>query len=237
MLLLILFCSIQLQSFILSFKGTIISQLVNDSTATKISEDLLEVDMSGEDRIRDDIEHLDCAQFLESEIIVQSRMSSASFKVRVDPRTSIERRVSFVNSLKSMHGCTGVTEFIGVVRDDTRSHLRSYIPIYEYPVLGNDYTIIMCAQFKSEVIPWHIRENWARQIIKATSEIRSKGFLVGGVRWLPEFRIRADGTVVLTRLRTSQRHFENVRGHMAPELRDASDVMPPKPTLTPKRKW
>lgn len=144
MLLLVLFCAIQLQSFILSFKGTKISQLVNDSTATKISEDLLEVEISGEDRIRDDIEHLDCAQFLESEMIVQSRMSSASFQVRVDPQTCIERRVSFVNSgtqsvngfhicfndlklLKSMRGCTGVAEFISVVRDDTRSHLRSYI--------------------------------------------------------------------------------------------------------------
>lgn len=37
--------------------------------------------------------------------------------------------------LKSMHGCTGVAEFIDLVLDDTRSHLRSYL--YEYPVLGN----------------------------------------------------------------------------------------------------
>ena len=121
--------------------------------------------------------------------------------------------------LKSMCGSTGVLEFVGIILDDTRLHLRSYL--YEYPALGNISTILVCAQSKSEATPWYIRESWARQIIMAISEIHSKGSLVGGVLWLTDFGVRADGTAVLTGLRTSQRHFENKRGLMAPELGDA----------------
>lgn len=223
----------------LSFKGNESGQIISDPTATRINEDLLEVEMSDEDRILNDIKHLGCAKFLESDIIVQSRISSSCFKVRVQSRTCIERKVPFVNSgtqgengvraylsdlklLKSIQGCSGVADFVGVVLDDTSSHLRSYI--YEFPVLGDVYTIFMCAQSKSEVVPWHIRESWARQIIKAVSEIHSKGCLVGGLRWLRDIGIREDGTAVLTGLRTSPRHFEDIPGHMPPESRDAAQT-------------
>lgn len=224
-------------SLSLSFTEDENGQIVNDSTTTKICEDVLEVEMSCEDRILNDLKHLNCVQFLERDILVESRISSSRFKVRVESRTCIERKVPFVNSgtqgenefhayiqdlkqLKSMRGCNGVAEFIGVVLDDTRSHLRSYL--CEYPVIGNLFTIFMCAGSKSEIIPWHIRESWAQQIIKAVSEVHSKGFLVGCLMWLHEIGIRADGRIILTGLRTSQRHFANYNGHMAPELRDAS---------------
>ena len=223
----------------LSFKENESGQIVGGSTVTEISEDFLEVKMSNEDRILNDIEDLGCAQFLESEIIVQSRMSSSCFMVRVESRTCVERKVPFVSSgtqgengfhtyfndlklLNSMRGCTGVAEFVGVVLDDTRLHLRSYL--YEYPVLGNILTILICAQSKFEAVFWYIRESWARQIIKAISEIHSKGSLVGGLLWLNDIGIRADGTAVLTGLRTSQRYFQNNSGFMAPELRDVSQT-------------
>ena len=224
-------------SLSLSFKEDEDGKTVNDSTKTAICEDILEVEMACEDRILNDLKHLNCVQFLERDILVESRISSSRFKVRVESRTCIERKVPFVNSgtqgdnefhayfqdlkqLKSMRGCNGVAEFIGVVIDDTRSHLRSYL--YEYPVIGNLFTILMCAESKSETIPWQIRENWGRQIIRAVSEIHSNGFLVGCLMWLQEIGIRADGQIILIGLRTSQRHFANYNGHMAPELRGTS---------------
>ena len=224
-------------SLSLLFKEDESGQIVNDSTRTKICEDILEVEMSCEKRILNDLKHLNCAQFLERDILVESRISSSRFKVRAGSRICVERKVPFVNSgtqgenefyayfqdlkqLKSMRGFKGVAEFIGVVVDDTRSHLRSYL--YEYPVIGSLFTVLMCAGSKSETIPWSIRESWARQIVEAISEVHSKGLLVGCLMWLHEIGIRADGRIILAGLRTSQKHFANYNGHMAPELRDAS---------------
>lgn len=224
-------------SLSLLFREDESGQIVYDSTKTKICEDIIEVEMFREQRILNDLKHLNCEQFLERDILVESRMSSSRFKVRAGSRTCVERKVPFVNSgtqgenefhayfqdlkhLKSMRGYKGVAEFIGVVVDDTRSHLRSYL--YEYPVIGSLFTVLMCAGSKSETIPWSVREKWAQQIVEAVSEVHSKGLLVGCLMWLHEIGIRADGRIVLAGLRTSQKHFANYNGHMAPELRDAS---------------
>lgn len=99
--------------------------LSHDQTRSSIREDCMEVRSSGEDQILRDIKDLGCKQFLESEIITQSRKSSSSFIVRVESRTCIERKAPFVNSgmrgangfqnffrdlkfLKSLGGCSGV---------------------------------------------------------------------------------------------------------------------------------
>ena len=62
---------------------------------------------------------------------------------------------------------------------------------------------------------------WSRQIIKAVSEVHSKGFVVGVIE-LNSVGLRADGTAVLSRLQTSQRHLQNVQGQMPPELRNVT---------------
>lgn len=222
-------------SLTLTFTQNESGQMIR-SSPTKVREDLLEAQVSREDEILNNIEDLGCAQFLETEIIVQSRMSSSCFMVRVENRTCIERKAPFVRSgidnengfhnffndlklLKSMRGCTGVAEFIGVVLDDTRSHLRSYL--YEYPA-HNILTVLVCAESKPEIVPWRIRETWARQIIKAVSEVHSNGYPVGGLLWLNDIGIRSNGTVLLTCLRTSQRYFQQGKGRVAPELFTAS---------------
>lgn len=210
----------------------------NDPARTKISEDCLEVCSSGEDQMLYDIEDLGCKQFLESEIITQSRKSCSCFIVRVESQTCIERKAPFVNSgicgrngfqsffddlklLKSLRGCSGVAEFIGVVLDDTRTHLRSYL--YEYPALASILTMFVGAQSRSEIIPWDIRESWARQMVETVAEIHSgRGSLVGGLYWLAEIGIRENGTIAFTALRTSQKHFVHRPGMMAPELRGVS---------------
>lgn len=185
----------------------------NDPARTKISEDCLEVCSSGEDQMLYDIEDLGCKQFLESEIITQSRKSCFCFIVRVESRTYIERKASFVNSgirgengfqcffdelklLKSLRGCRGVAEFIGVVLDDTRTHLRSYL--YEYPAFISILALFVNAQSRSEIIPWNIRKGWARQMVETVAEIHCRESLVGSLYWLSEIDIRANGTLAFT---------------------------------------
>ena len=218
----------------LTFRQNENGPVFNDHTRTRISEDRLEVS-SGEDQILHDIEDLECEQFLESEVITQSRKSSFCFIVQVESRICIERKAPFVNSgtrggngfknffmdltfLKSLRGCRGVAQFMGVVLDDARTHLKSYL--YECPAFGDILTLLIAARSRSELIPWEIRECWARQIVETVAEIhRDKGALVGGLWWLAEIGIRANGTVMFTALRCSQRFFDGRPRMMAPELR------------------
>ena len=209
--------------------------LSHDQTKSGFREDCMEVSSSGEDQILHDIEDLGCKQFLESEMITQSRKSSACFIVLVESRTCVERKAPFVSSglrgangfqgffddlkfLKSLGGCSGVAEFVGVVLNDARTQLRSYM--YEYPALGTVMSLFLGAQSKREIVPWSVRESWARQLVEAVANVHSsKGSMVGGLSWLDEIGVRADGTIVLTCLRASQRYFNRGRGMLAPELR------------------
>ena len=209
--------------------------LSHDQTKSGFREDCMEVASSGEDQILLDIEDLGCKQFLESEIITQSRKSSACFIVLVESRTCVERKAPFVSSglrgangfqdffddlkfLKSLGGCSGVAEFVGVVLNDERTQLRSYM--YEYPALGTVMSLFLGAQSRRETVPWSVRESWARQLVEAVANVHSgKGSFVGGLSWLDEIGVRADGTIVLTSLRASQRYFNRGRGMLAPELR------------------
>ena len=208
-------------------------QLSIDTPNVLFAEDLQEIEMcSGEDQLQD-IEDLGCAQYLESEVIIQSRISSSAYIVWVESQNFIERKLPFAGAgwqgqngvedffedLKlsySMRECACVVRFIGVVLDDTRKHLKSYL--YESPTLGTAQQMLETAEAKAEKIPWSIRETWAKQIVTAVSEVHSKGFVVG-VLQLDSIGIRADGSAVLTALKSSGRHIPNRRGYVPPELR------------------
>lgn len=209
--------------------------LLNNQTKSSFRQNYMEACSSGEDRILRDIEDLGCKKFSESEIITQSRKSSSCFIVRVGSRTCIERKAPFVSSgmrgangfqnffddlkfLKSLRRCSGVAEFFGVVLDKTEKHLMSYI--FEHPALGTVMSLFLGAYSNREIVPWIIRENWARQLVGAVADIHSGiGCLVGGLCWLDEIGVRADGTIILTAPRASQRYFNRGRGMLAPELR------------------
>lgn len=78
------------------------------------------------------------------------------------------------------------------------------------------------ANSQSNRIPWLARGIWSRQTIKAISDVHEKDKIVG-VLTIYNIGLRADGTAVLTRLQTSQRHIPNARGSMPPELREPSE--------------
>ena len=217
-----------------------------DESAVLFSEDVQEVEMWDEvDRLQD-IEDLGCAQYLESEIIVRSRISSSAYIVLVESQSCIERKLPFAGAglpgqngvdgfwddlklLYSLRGSACVVRFIGVVLDDNRHHLKGYL--YESPTLGTVQQILETAEAKAERIPWAVRETWAKQIVTAISEVHNRGFVVG-VLQLDSIGIRADGSAVLTALKSSGRHLPNRRGYLPPELRSQSGDAPSPKKMT-----
>ena len=206
--------------------------LVVDLDEVEMAEDMTEVALCCEDQIMLDIEDLDCAQFLESEIITQYHLSSPYFVVWVESQSCIERKApfrgarpqdrssfqEFCDDLKlnsSLRGCSGVVQLIGVVLDDTRRHLRSYL---HESLSTNIEAIFESAAHQGEIIPWHIREAWAQQIITAVYEVHQRGIapvLVSSYM----ISIRANGSAMI--LPRSPRPSDNLNGHLAPELRES----------------
>ena len=217
-----------------------------DDSAVLFSEDVEESEMCNEvDRLQD-IEDLGCAQYLESEIIVQARISSSAYIVLVESQSCIERKLPFAGAglpgqngideyfddlrlLYSLRHCACIVHFIGVVLDDNRQHFKGYL--YESPTLGTVQQILETAEAKAEQIPWTVRETWAKQIVTAISEVHSSGFVVG-VLQLDSIGVRADGSAVLTALKTSGRHLPNRRGYVPPELRSQSGDAPSQKKMT-----
>ena len=219
-------------------------QVYIDTPKVPFAEDLQEIEMCDEDNQLQDIEDLGCAQYLESEVIIRSRISLSAYIVWVESRNLIERKLPFAGAglqgqngvqeffedlelLYSMRDCACVVRFIGVVLDDNRKHLKSYL--YESPTLGTIQQILETAEAKAERIPWSIREIWAKQIVTAVSEVHSKGFVVG-VLQLDSIGIRADGSAVLTALKSCGRHLPKRRGYVPPEIRSepGSNSLPTK---------
>lgn len=214
-----------------------------DDSVVLFSEDVEESEMCNEVDQLQDIEDLGCAQYLESEIIVRSRISSSAYIVLVESQSCIERKLPSAGAglpgqngieeyfddlrlLYSLRGCACIVRFIGVVLDDNRQHLKGYL--YESPTLGTVQQILETAEAKAERIPWAVRETWAKQIVTAISEVHSRGFVMG-VLQLDSIGIRADGSAVLTALKASGRHLPNRRGYVPPELRlQSGDAPSPK---------
>lgn len=109
--------------------------IVSETRKIEVVEDLLEKGMSDEDQILQDIEDLGCAKFLESQIMVKSRISSSCYHVLVETRECVERKAPFASAgnqgdngfqdffndlklLNSLRGC------IGVVNSSALSSMR-----------------------------------------------------------------------------------------------------------------
>lgn len=123
-----------------------------------------------------------------------------------------------IKLLVSLHECSAVVKFAGVVIDDTRKHLLSCL--CEWPVLGSFERLLTVVELRGEWIPWEIRETWARQIVAAVSDVHAKGVVLG-VLSLRTILVRADGSAVLD---APKRHARilNELGCLPPELRSTN---------------
>jgi len=204
-----------------------------DSPSVVVSEDLDESSTTDEEILLRDIEHMDCPQYLQSEIIVQGRMDAVTYIAQVESCPCMERKVPFSgaglpgdNGLKrfwqdlrlarSLYECNVVVQFMGLVLDDTRTHVKSFLQ--ELPALGTIRSILAHAEMRKERVPWSIRATWAIQIITAMAEVHSRGFVVGLLH-INFTGVRSDGHAVLNLRKRGYRHSINREGEIAPESR------------------
>ena len=201
---------------------------------SKIEENRKEGDLSEQEQMIRDIEDLQCEQFLESQIITESRRSCTSFFALAESQRCIERKAPFVSSgihgtngirnffedlkfLKSLHDHKLIAQFKGVVLNETRTHLRGYL--MERPGLGSLVGMLTGAHVKSKSIPWKIRERWAQQLVGAIADLHKIGSSFGSLWTANDIEIRGDDTIMLVAPRSSQTFFDSRAGMRAPELR------------------
>ena len=207
-------------------------QIAADMTRLQETENILERHMSDENKIRQDIEHLGCPQFVEPQVVFKAQLSSYRYKVWVGDRDFTECKVPFasaglqgdnmfddfadeVKRLTSLRGCRGIVQFLGIILDDSRRHIKGYL--YEAPVIPSLKTIIGLADSQSKPIPWAVRESWIGQIVAAMSNVHARGLVIGA---LTNYRvsIRADGSVVLDLSEYAHRILRTQRDCLPPEL-------------------
>lgn len=208
-------------------------QITVESPRIEVIESELEMSKSDEREFLQYIEGVCCKRYIESDVVTYSRISSNAYKVYVDSQACVENKVLFASGEKqgnnaflnyldeikhliSLCRCANVSRFRGIVLDDTRRHLRSYLQ--ELPMLTSMQFLLGLANSRSETIPWLVRELWAWQLIQAIIKIHSQTLIVG-IFNLHSVGIRADGTAVFHRLRRSEKYLPDAPGHAPPELR------------------
>ena len=212
-------------------------QITADSPRVEVIEDELETSKSDE---RDFLQYIDSVcckryveRYVESDVITHSRINSTQYRVYVGSQAYCESKVAFasgrrqsknalldyLNEIKhmiSLRPCANVSGCMGIVLDDTRSHLRGYLK--ELPMLASVESLFALAKSRSMTIPQSIRELWARQLIQAIVEIHSQA-LIAGVFQLSSVGVKADGTAVLHRVQRSEKYVADRSGLAPPELR------------------
>ena len=217
----------------LNLEGDGKGSFIENSQEVEATEDLLEKEMMNEEQFLRDVPDLDCKTFLESDVAVVSRVSSTFYEVMVHGQRYTERKAPFASSGRDgenafedfmkdlklairLQKCSGIASFIGVVLDDSRTYLRSYL--FESPAISNLTRLLNLANSGNERIPWSVRELWSQQIVNAVAEVH-KGQVTLGTLTRQSFALRANGEVILTRVHASYAHMVDEKGQMPPELR------------------
>lgn len=207
-------------------------QITADTRRVEKVENMLERHMSDGNKILQEIKHLGCPQFVESQVVFKAQLSCYRYKVWLGDRDFTECKVPFasaglqgenlfddfvgeVKRLTSLRGCRGIVQFLGVVLDDTKQHIKGYL--YEAPIIPNLDLLIGLANSQSKPIPWAVRELWVGQIVAAMSNVHARGLVIGALN-INRISIRADATVVLDLSECAQRQLRTQRDRLPPEL-------------------
>ncbi|KAI4198272.1 MAG: hypothetical protein LQ346_002812 [Caloplaca aetnensis] len=78
-----------------------------------------------------------------------------------------------IRVLHCMRGSILFTRLIGVVVDEQKMQLKSFL--IDYP----QATRSLEEMARVEGVPWHQREKWARQLVEGVHQLHSKGFVAG----------------------------------------------------------
>ncbi|KAJ5345749.1 hypothetical protein N7452_003753 [Penicillium brevicompactum] len=181
---------------------TNISHININEQSKSINENLLLVsedeDERGWDRawsFANQIDDLGCAQFVESEVVAISAINGRDYYSLVRGERCIEKKLTFAmdgndnfsdfyggffSNIKSLHilrFSRGVVRLKGVVLDDRRRQVKSYlIADAELGTLGN---ILRKCKEQALSIPWSVLEDWAREIVTTVADIHSQNLVVG----------------------------------------------------------
>ena len=120
-----------------------------------------------------------------------------------------------VKRLASLNGCRGIVQFLGVILDDTRHHIKGYL--YDAPIIPNLRLLIGLAISQSKSIPWAVRELWIGQIVATISNVHARGLVIGALN-INRISIRADATVLLDLSECAHRQLPTQRDRLPPEL-------------------
>lgn len=74
-----------------------------------------------------------------------------------------------------MNGSPGFTKLIGIVTDDSRRNLKSYL--IELPKVR--WNMLQMAEDQS--VSWERREQWAVQLVRGVGRLHTHSFVVGGL--------------------------------------------------------
>ncbi|OBT78235.1 hypothetical protein VF21_03018 [Pseudogymnoascus sp. 05NY08] len=180
------------------------------------------------------IEDLGCPQFLESEVVVLRHMLSSLFLVRVEGKECLEKKKPFstpgkpyddgveifykeLQALYCVRESKRVLDFIGVVLDDTRNQVKSYI--YEYAKKGPLCHLMEMTKPQDVPIPWARRQKWARQIVEGVADIHAQGLVVGSLTQGACICVDENDNAKLVPWPTAARFDFDGKGYLPPELR------------------
>ncbi|KAI1481438.1 hypothetical protein F4774DRAFT_407745 [Daldinia eschscholtzii] len=133
------------------------------------------------------IQHLKCRRVRERDLAFESHMSGFVYKVRVAGQTLIKKEIPGpdtvdeflyeVNALNSLRFSRNVIEFYGVIVDDDDEMVKGLL--INYAEKGALIDLIYDSQEDGRVLPWSLREKWARQIVQGLSDVHEAGFVQG----------------------------------------------------------
>lgn len=233
----------------LSADGNILSIKVNDGdrgpeideSAVSISKlDPIQLSMTTE--FFDFVQDLGCPQFTEGEVIhlrtytnaaaicclpggklcTQGLLKFESPALQaVDKKRSLNACKERVKTLNAVRGLVGVNQFLGVLVNDEKTHIRAIL--HELPY-GNILSRCQEASVLHATIPWTKIEGWAWQIIEAVAGVHSTANVVGTLGFFYNASMtldHLDNVMLLTENRYNYTH-ENSGGSLPPEYRHLS---------------
>ena len=206
------------------------SEITFDPSFWRISGDLQQASLADSSQYVEEIEHRGLPQYLESEVIVLSRINTQLFLVLVESQQLMERKPPFTKNgmsdiadffadmklLQMAQGCPGVAKFVGVVLSDDRTELCSYL--LQFPEQGSVQFLLNAARLDGTLIPWKRRERWIRQIITTVVEIHKRGIFVGHVE-ISTMWVDSNDDIIFISFKSVADHIRNRHGHAPPELR------------------
>jgi serine/threonine protein kinase len=139
-----------------------------------------------------------------------------------------------IQALHCLSQVSGVLKFIGIVVDASRKQLKGYMIEY---IAGKSQGLA-CRLSREERIPWKRRENWARQIVEAISQVHGMGF-VSGALWTSILTISVTDSdnITLNSFGNKMETVPSFPGNMPPEcrhLRSSKNELRKAINVTPK---